>query len=203
MVAVMAFMAGAFFVWALMSQHATAIPISRGEWPAWVQAFTSFIAILIAMFVPTKIAWDERRRLSKENHYKAMSLAFVLRPAIGSLISRVDSARRRWQLCPNQYDDSGVVAPLVIPDAINEHLLELHVLGESGVAVRRSINAIHALRAEIFTDYANQFHGGVYIDPDDGETIDLPVNTDVEGQIIRTTQVLREAMKSLNELVAD
>lgn len=62
-VAVMTFCAGAVFTWALISDPSVAARSKDIEWPAWVQAVGSVMAIVVAILVPRN---SDRRREQRE-----------------------------------------------------------------------------------------------------------------------------------------
>ncbi|WP_414498046.1 hypothetical protein [Stenotrophomonas maltophilia] len=58
----MTFLAGAFFVWALMSNNPPQQrPTDQIDWPAWVQAVMSVVAILATAFVPRWIDAQKKK----------------------------------------------------------------------------------------------------------------------------------------------
>mgnify|MGYP000290372782 CR=1 FL=1 len=67
-VATMTFLAGALLVWALMSKHPSeSIMAAQIDWPAWVQAVMSVVAILATAFVPRWI--DARKKMDSADQF--------------------------------------------------------------------------------------------------------------------------------------
>ncbi|WP_367346472.1 hypothetical protein [Stenotrophomonas bentonitica] len=67
-VALMCFAAGALLVWALMSNHpGEAQADAKIDWPAWVQAAMSVVAILATAFVPRWI--DARKKMDSADQF--------------------------------------------------------------------------------------------------------------------------------------
>ncbi|MBH1591947.1 hypothetical protein I5U77_05765 [Stenotrophomonas maltophilia] len=202
MVAVMACVAGAVVTWAVLSKHPPQPrPPIDVDWPAWVQAVGSLLAISAAVWVPNRIASKEHSRLEGIRRYKARGLAFVLKPLVTEMISGASTAAYRWNRGYTEFDDDAMTDGLVVPTALNDLLLDMHVLGEAGKSIQEAIVAIQKLRIAIFSDYSYLRYAGVYVDHDTGEEFEMDEPDDVSKVINETQTKLRFALAELNSIL--
>ena len=82
-VAVMAFVAGAGLAWALLSKHPPQPrPPIDIDWPAWVQAIGSILAILTAIYVPTIIERNKRAEVAMANQRALRRFLSIVLPLL-------------------------------------------------------------------------------------------------------------------------
>ncbi|WP_312705253.1 hypothetical protein [Stenotrophomonas lactitubi] len=135
----MAFAAGAFFVWALMSNHpAGTTEPSSIEWPAWVQAVGSIAAIFVAVAVPgwqrSQQRKDEREKAARE----ARSMALALLDATTQFRDASESYERDLAAACASYND-GLQKLLPMPSDLEDVKRELHLMGEPGDRILRAL----------------------------------------------------------------
>ncbi|MEQ7866554.1 hypothetical protein ABQ137_07980 [Xanthomonas sp. WHRI 8393] len=141
-------------------------------WAAWWQAAGSVLAILVAVWIPASIAKKDRRRIERENAYRASSLAFVLEPALENLRGTLSQAAGQWQESPVRFVQGDGVA-LVLPDALTERLVDLHILGEAARPIHVAIVATNRLIDAVNTQDAHWRYGGEYVD-EHGKAYPIP-----------------------------
>ncbi|WP_282259608.1 hypothetical protein [Stenotrophomonas sp. PS02301] len=172
-VAIMAFAAGAFLVWALLSGHPPSKIKPTGDLPAWVQAIGSILAIVVAIVVPWRLAVQARADLRErdlrdrtermeDRAARAQSYAFVMLPQVDQIRGQILAAQRRWMR--NPFGEEDIIELLTIPDGITEMLLQMHEVSRAGNEIRSVIVAVNDLRREVsyFSDYYR--NGGEYRD---------------------------------------
>lgn len=198
-----AFIAAFTAAWGLFAGTSVMEMAGRTDWPAWVQAVGSVGAILVAVYVPTRISNREHQTARQKQLYQARGLAFVLLPIVLSAGAGIYSARERWKHCPLKYDDDEVTEYLVVPSALMDRLLDLHILSEAGVAIQAAIVAINSLRTGIFSQYAFWRYGGIYYDPETGEEEELMEPEDVDRLIQVAIDAVAFAESKLKHLLAE
>lgn len=167
-------------------------PIAKGSWPAWVQAIGSVVAIFTAVLVPNRIAAKERKAQAMQRKFRAKSYAFVLLPLIESLRGSVKTARARWVRTPEKYDDDDVAEYLGIPAGVADRMLDLHEIGESGLAIQNVVIATTRLKEGVHYQYTHWRYAGMYYDPQTGEEEEMPEPDDVDA-LFNTAQETAEA----------
>lgn len=138
-VAVMAFAAGAFFVWALMSNHPANMtePVVV-EWPAWVQAVGSIAAIFVAVAVPGWQRSQQRKDEQDKAGREARSMALFLLDAATEFRDLAEFNERVLASETASYND-GYHTSLPIPDDLQEVKRDLHLMGKSGSHILRAL----------------------------------------------------------------
>ncbi|WP_423179753.1 hypothetical protein [Stenotrophomonas sp. CASM110] len=138
-VALMAFFAGAFLVWALLSKHPPQPrPPLDVDWPAWVQAIGSVVGIAVAIYVP----WRQRRlaRIDEEQVRKdkvkimRMALSAAAGQYRGSLAAAFQYLEEAHEV-RKRLPKNGIRRPL----EFDQFRSELYLLGEQGERVNRLI----------------------------------------------------------------
>lgn len=145
-----------------------------GSWPAWVQAIGSVAAIFTAVLVPNRIAAREREGRETQRKFRSKTYAFVLLPIVKSLKSNLLTAQHRWKRMPSDYDDDAVAEYMNLPSGLTDRMLDLHELGESGVAIQNAIFAVNAAKEGVQYEYTYMRYGGMYYDPGTGDEEELP-----------------------------
>jgi len=201
-VSCLAFIAGIVVAWALCTPSNKPASPSKIDWPAWVQAVGSVGAILVAVYIPTRISDREHRSVRQEKLYQARGLAFVLRPLVQSAAVGIYTAQERWKRCPDEYDDDAVAEHLIVPQALMDRLLDLHILGDAGIAVQSAIVAINSLRTGIFSQYAYWRYGGMYYDYETGDGVELCEPEDVDTLCQVAVDAIQKAEAELGTLLA-
>lgn len=176
-------------------------PIANDSWPAWVQAVGSVIAIFIAVLVPNRIAAKERKAREMQWTFRAKSYAFVLLPLIESLMGQIGTARARWMQTPDEYDDDDVVEFLGIPAGVTDRMLDLHEIGQSGLAIQDVLIATDRLKKGVYYQYAHWRHGGIYYDPSTGDEGEMPEPDDVNKLFDRAQAKAKGAVAALNRVL--
>jgi len=100
-VTVMAFIAGAVLIWALLSKHPPQPrPPADIDWPAWVQAVMSVIAILATAFVPRWI--DAQKRKESADQFLVFAQHMLTQSEDLQLSMASDSGRRGMEMWGHQ-----------------------------------------------------------------------------------------------------
>lgn len=143
-VAVMTFCAGAVVTWALTSDPTVAKHAKTIEWPAWVQAIGSVLAIVFAVLVPkwSRKAEATERQLREEA--EALALATVMVREMEIFRFRIYTDLRKAEHA--KPDDTIVINPKSIPQALWSNALDLPRLGAPGKNALRAIYFIHRAR---------------------------------------------------------
>lgn len=175
--------------------------LNAAEQAAWMQAIGSVGAILVAAYIPTRIANREAKRRDNEQAYRAKSLSFILRPLVDRMTTQVNGAQSRWAKCPTNYDDDEVVEGLIVPAELSAHLLEFHVLGEAGTSVQRAIVDFEHIRTAVYTQYTHWRYGGMYVDFETGEEFELQEPEDVQKSFNRAKAQLAKAYTELTAIL--
>jgi hypothetical protein len=136
-VSAMCFGFGAFLAWALMSDHPGPAKASI-EWPAWVQAVGSVLAILAAIGIAMWQRQVERADRKVANASAAKSLGVVV-------LREVRELRNRLLKAPNKvrepfHETQGKPIPnITIPQALWDVAPALHTLGRPSDAVTSAL----------------------------------------------------------------
>lgn len=136
-VAVMAFAAGAFLVWALMSQHPPRPPLAI-DWPAWVQAIGSIAGIATAIYVPWKQRQQARNDEQEAREEKRRVMRTALEAAVRQYRGSLGACYRFLELdhsIRKEVPKKGIRRPV----EFDQFRSELHLLGELGEDVNRLI----------------------------------------------------------------
>lgn len=172
-------------------------PIAKESWPAWVQAIGSVVAIFVAVLVPNRIAAKERKAQEMQRKFRAKNYAFVLLPLMESLRRGVKAARVRWVNTPGQYDDDDVAEYLGIPTSMADRMLDLHEIGESGLAIQNVVIATTRLKEGVHYQYAHWRYAGTYYNPQTGEEEDMPEPDDVDALFTSAQETAEAAVTAL------
>lgn len=146
-VAVMAFGAGAFFVWALMSGGLRPVHAPK-DLPAWVQAIGSIAAILVAVGVP---AWQRRQELRDKRAQEALvarSFGLILLRELETMQRRIERDIDEVEKRP--LDDDIMTNKDTIPQELWDKGESLHLLGPAGGHTISAIHAIHRARSACY-----------------------------------------------------
>lgn len=140
-VTVMAFAAGGFFVWALMSGHPSKHHVASGpDWPAWIQAIGSLIGIGIAIAVPSWQRHQEVADQASDNAIRAKILAGAFWPAIRTYRA---SLQATLDFLPRTFDARKTLPEEGIPRPVefDQFRLDPHLLGDLGTRVNDLIGS--------------------------------------------------------------
>lgn len=170
------------------------------NWPAWIQAVGSLVAVGVAAYIPIRLASEERKRTARERRYRARSLAFVIRPLLRSSANGVALMRARWRESPIRMEEDSAMDPLKIPQGLAELLLDLHVLGAAGTYIQKAIVSIQELEAGIHTQVGHLRYGGVWVHHETGEEFPIP-DTDVEALMDDAMEAINSAIRLLDGLL--
>ena len=147
-VAAMTFGAGVVITWGMLSKHPPQPrPPVNIDWPAWVQAIGSVLAIVFAVLVPKWTRQAEATERQRREKAEAMALATVM-------VREME--RFRWSVYMDLLraehaspEDTIEINLKAIPQALWSNALDLPRLGEPGNNALRAIYLIHRAR-----DYA-------------------------------------------------
>lgn len=147
-VAAMAFGFGGLFAWALTTGKSTLAPHPI-DWPSWVQAVGSVIAILVAVAVPAAQHAAGERRMHREARSKAMSLSLYLMPYLEEVGQRLNGVWGYEHPETLYYPPGGqplagprTRAALELPAALIDRIDSLHELGIAAEATLRMVHDI-------------------------------------------------------------
>ncbi len=168
---------------------------------AWVQAVGSIVAIAVAVVVPLVLAAKERSRVSTERLFRAKSYAFVLRPQVASVRSRILSARHRWNKNPTALDYDHIVEPLAVPEAITEKLLDMHEVAEAGIYIQQLVIAVDQTRRDVIAQHDYWRNGGSIMDEWNREVGILPEPNNVDASFDATLDTADRALAALDRVL--
>lgn len=136
-VSAMCFGFGALLAWALTSQHPATSKTSV-EWPAWVQAVGSVLAIFAAIGIAMWQRQAERADRRLDNASAAKSLAVVVLREVRELRNRLLKAPNKVRV-PFHESQGKPVATIHIPQQLWDVAPALHTLGPPSDAVTSAL----------------------------------------------------------------
>ncbi|MRG98847.1 hypothetical protein GIY21_00910 [Xanthomonas sontii] len=140
---VMAFGFGALFAWGLSTPSggkAHAVASKPLDWPAWVQAVGSVLAICAAVLIARWQRVSERLDARTKEAREALSLAAVLLEDVKRFRDNLEEAVSTVENRPN----TGVFVSLShMPKHLWERAADLHKLGDAGSQLLRAIFRYH------------------------------------------------------------
>ncbi|MBB5875871.1 hypothetical protein [Xanthomonas sp. 3498] len=136
---IMAFGFGALFAWGLVTPPSGKVHVAAGkpiDWPAWVQAVGSVLAICAAVLIARWQRISELLDTRDREARAALSLGAVLLTDIKRLRSNLQEAV--WSV-EYQHPDCGTVSSRLVPEQLWRNVAELHRLGEPGSQLLRAV----------------------------------------------------------------
>ncbi|MFA8515760.1 hypothetical protein [Xanthomonas campestris] len=148
-IAVMAFAFGGLFAWALIdppsAQRLATSSKQPSEWPAWVQAIGSVLAIAVAIAVPY---WQK----SKEKAQRIADDSARARVVAGAIQPYVSSYRRRAKYFQHQIERSDLDAMKKMPpdcfegaETLRTFQPDFHLLGHAGAIANSFVASLYWL----------------------------------------------------------
>lgn len=168
---IMAFGFGALFAWGLIAPPAapSKLPDKPLDWPAWVQAVGSLLAIAIAIAVPAVQHQLAARERLRETRDRARSLSLELYPSIEEMLQRNNAI---WDLEHPDHDVEDLdtnacfirhrtYGALDIPREMKERLANLHQLGPAAEGIQIAVYNINRA-AQLLTTKEVKINDGLF-----------------------------------------
>jgi len=118
-------------------------------WPAWLQAFGSVIAILVAVAVPAVLYRASQAKQATADRLKARSLGLILLPHLEEMSNKLNGvwdyehpgeAPNDTEFPKQKHIGRITIAALAVPDGILRHGEALHELMEAGESVMAAVH---------------------------------------------------------------
>lgn len=175
-------------------------PSSGTDWPAWVQAIGSVIAILVAVAVPLYVNWlqEASRAREREAIVKSATLSF-LAPS-EELRNSIWSAIWELQKLGELSDESllSVSQELATPIQIDKRLHELHHIDPIGPIIQNAVVAkAKAVTLMIDRDFYLGSGGAAY--GPDGTYVDIPEPDPYDPHLQRAALLIDLALEGMRK----
>lgn len=199
-VAVMTFLAGALLMWALLGRHPPQPrPPEDVDWPAWVQAVGSLVAIAVAIAIPLRVARYDRQQRALDSAARARTYALHLMPLADRLLSKLRNAQI-LMMDPDEEDIDQVVEIVREATALDGWGFHLHELGKAGDFVQRALAAATSTLESLGDlQYFLSFNNTI-VDDETGEMASIVPPAPIGPQLDRAVSLASQARDSLREL---
>lgn len=199
-VATMAFAAGALVAWALMSGQPAGQVSQQTDWPAWVQAVGSVIAIFVAVIVPVAMWRTDRVHRLRQEKAKARSYALHLMPVADKLYNKLRSAHLLYLNSESPDELADIIRLTQEATALEAWGYNIHELGSPGEHVQRALLAAHEA-AKLLSDqeFYHNYHGRI-VDDVTGEVGEYPEPESPTQKLAEAERYARAASSEIRDL---
>lgn len=189
---------GALVTWPLAIHYTS--PSSGTDWPAWVQAVGSIIAILVAVAVPLYVNWLQEASRTREREA-------ILRSATLSLLAPSEELRNSiwnavWELKKlEEFADENlpsVIQLLAAPIHIDQRLHELHHIDPIGPIIQNAVVA-KAKAVSLMTDREFYLGSGGIAYGADGQRVEITEPDPYDPHLQRAALLIDLAVEAMRK----